>query len=100
MGDIVFAYPSTAGLHVAGALLPQVFLFSVFFYRFQFVLAVGDRNAFDSNGTLYDTPAGFFFREEHVRHPAYRIYILCSLMRIKIVCESTRIIKLNYPESS
>ena len=72
LGDIVFVYPSTAGLHVAGALLPQVFLFSVFFYRFQFVLAVGDRSAFDSDGTFYDTAAGLFFREKHVRHPTYR----------------------------
>jgi len=57
----VFVFPSVAGLHVAGALLPQVFSLSVFFYRFHFVLAVGDRRAFDSDGTFYHTAAGSFF---------------------------------------
>ena len=57
----MFVFPSVAGLHVAGALLPQVFLFSELFYRFQFVFAVGDRRAFDSDGTFYHIAAGSFF---------------------------------------
>ena len=56
-------YPRASALHVAGALLPHVFLSSVCFYRFQFVFAVGGRSVFDSDGTFYDTAAGFFSRK-------------------------------------
>ena len=65
-------YPRAAALHVAGALLPQVFLSSVCFYRVQFVFAVGGRSVFDADGTFYVTAAGFF-REKHVSRPTYRV---------------------------